>query len=175
MKKALFHRLGKCKEIKNFWENVLRWLSEMFKVNVALSAKLCRLGIYPKHFPYTTKQAQMLDFGLLQARRAFALCWKSTDAPIGKEDKGTAELLRIRTIDINLRGWREGLQQTLGTLHGTLTEGNMSFLNEFIGPPATVYSYIRFHLFLSLVFILFVLLVQSVDICVFLKNLRNWW
>ncbi len=53
----------------------------MFNAKVPLYAKLCVLGIYPKNFLQTLKQYTFLDFGLLQARRAIALCWKSMDVP----------------------------------------------------------------------------------------------
>lgn len=72
-KGTLFHCLWKCKHINKFWKDVLKCLSEMFQINVPLCAKLCILGIYPKDFPFTSNQTQMLDFGLLQARRAIAL------------------------------------------------------------------------------------------------------
>ena len=43
--------------------------------------KLCILGIHPRNFIHSAKQTKIFDFGLLQARRAVALCWKSVEAP----------------------------------------------------------------------------------------------
>lgn len=60
---------------------VIKCLSEMFNTRIPLNVKLSVLGIYPKDFIQTSKQTKLLDFGLLQARRAIALCWKSMDAP----------------------------------------------------------------------------------------------
>ena len=46
-----------------------------------LSDKLCILGIHPTHFKLAANQVKVLDFGLLQARRAVALSWKSLEPP----------------------------------------------------------------------------------------------
>ncbi len=53
----------------------------MFNSGVSFNPKLCVLEIYPKDFPHTSEHTKLFDFGLLQARRATALCWKSMDAP----------------------------------------------------------------------------------------------
>ena len=74
----------------------------MFNIKVPLNIKLCVLGIYPKDFKQTSKRTKLLDFGLLQARRAIALCWKSTDAPSLriwlKELSGSVGLERLTYI-----------------------------------------------------------------------------
>ena len=46
-----------------------------------LSDKLCILGIHPTHFKLAANQVKVLDFGLLQARRAVVLSWKSLEPP----------------------------------------------------------------------------------------------
>lgn len=80
-KGTLFHCQWECLKIQDFWKDVLKCLSDLFNTKVPLNAGLCLLGIYPKNFKRTLKQTKLLDFGLLQARRAIALCWKSMEAP----------------------------------------------------------------------------------------------
>lgn len=80
-KGTLFHCLWECPKIQHFWKDVIKCMSEIFNTEVPLNVKLCVLGIYPEDFIQTSKQTKLLDFGLLQARRAIALCWKSMDAP----------------------------------------------------------------------------------------------
>ena len=80
-KGTLFHCMWECSKMHIFWNEVMKCLSGIFKTTVPLSAKLCILGIYPKNFIQPAKLTKILDFGLLQARRAVALCWKSVDAP----------------------------------------------------------------------------------------------
>lgn len=80
-KGTLIHCVWECIEIKQFWNDVINCLSEVFYVNIPLSAKLCVLGIYPDNFSRTKSQKKLLDFGLLLARRAIALNWKKMEAP----------------------------------------------------------------------------------------------
>lgn len=74
----------------------------MHNTNVPLNAKLCLFGIYPKSFSESLKQTVILDFGLLQARRAVALCWSSMDTPsLGlwiKESPSCIDLERLTFI-----------------------------------------------------------------------------
>lgn len=80
-KGTLFHCLWDCWKIENFWKSVTQTLSSIVGVRVPLRATLCILGLYPKDFVINKKQATLVDFGLLQARRTIALFWKSVDAP----------------------------------------------------------------------------------------------
>ena len=80
-KGTLYHCLWECPKIQRFWNDVIKSMSEIFNIKIPLDVKLCVLGIYPEDFVQTQKKTKLLDFGLLQARRAIALCWKRMDAP----------------------------------------------------------------------------------------------
>ena len=58
-KGTIFH----CLLFKDFCKEVMKCLSEMFKIWVPLEPKLCVLGVYPKDFPHVSK-TRLLDFGL---------------------------------------------------------------------------------------------------------------
>ena len=73
--------MWECPKMQIFWNEVIKCMSGIFKITVPLSAKLCILGIHPRNFIHSAKQTKIFDFGLLQARRAVALCWKSVEAP----------------------------------------------------------------------------------------------
>ncbi len=66
----------KVQRSKTSGKDVIKCLSETFNTKVPLNMTLCVFGIYPKDFILTSTQTKLLDFGLLQARRAVALCWK---------------------------------------------------------------------------------------------------
>jgi len=80
-KGTLYHCLWECPEIQNFWKEVIKCMSNMFNIKIPLNVKLCILGMYPTDFIQTSRQIQLIDFGLFQTRRAIALCWKSMNAP----------------------------------------------------------------------------------------------
>ena len=84
-KGTLIHCLWECSKIQRFWKDIINCMSEVFKMKIPVCAKLCVLGIYPKDFVSTKKQIKMLDFGLLHARRAIALNWKSMEGPSVKQ------------------------------------------------------------------------------------------
>lgn len=46
-KLTLLHCLWKCLQIQMFWKDVIRCLTELFKVKVPLEVKLCIIGIIP--------------------------------------------------------------------------------------------------------------------------------
>lgn len=82
---------------------------------VPLNAKLCVHGIYPKNFLQASKQHIILDFGLFQARRAIALCWKSMDAPTLR--MWIRELSNCAgKTNVHCQGQTKRLYQALGTI-----------------------------------------------------------
>ena len=44
-KGTIFHCLWECSRIQDFWKEVIKCLSEMFKIWVPLDPKLCVLGV----------------------------------------------------------------------------------------------------------------------------------
>ena len=107
-KGTLLHCLWECPKIQKFWKDVIKCLSEVFNINIPLNVKLCVLGIYPVGFTQTAKQTKLLDFGLLQARRAIALQWKSMDAPSMKQwIKELSECIGLERLTYIVKGKRK--------------------------------------------------------------------
>lgn len=76
-KGTLIHYLWKCPKIQDFWKDVVKYMSRFLKQKfLSVPNSVCL-----EDFSQIYKQTKLIDFGLLQARRAIALCWKSTDAP----------------------------------------------------------------------------------------------
>ena len=80
-------------------------LSDVFNTTVPENAKLCVLGIYPEDFEQSVRQTKLLDFGLLQARRAISLYWKNMEAPtLGVWMKGLSESLGLERLTYISKG-----------------------------------------------------------------------
>lgn len=77
---TLFHCVLDCPKLKQYWKIILQTISDIVKV--PYEAKVCILGIYPQNFIINSKQATLIDFGLLQARRMIALYWRKLDIPL---------------------------------------------------------------------------------------------
>ncbi|PME06199.1 hypothetical protein A8A06_05290 [Escherichia coli] len=127
-KGTLFHCLWECAKIQNFWKDVIQCLSEMFNTKVPLNAKLCVLGIYSKNFLQTQKQYAVLDFGLLQARRAIALCWKSMDAPTMKMwMKELSECIGLERLTYIAKGKRKDFDKLWEPYINMMTNESVRF------------------------------------------------
>lgn len=95
-------------------------------MNVPFCAKLCILGIYPKDFPFTSNQRQILDFGLLQARRAIAFCWKSMDAPtLGMWTRELLSCIGLERLTYISKGKGKDFNKLWEPYMAMLTEENM--------------------------------------------------
>uniref|UniRef100_A0A3Q3BY06 Reverse transcriptase zinc-binding domain-containing protein n=1 Tax=Haplochromis burtoni TaxID=8153 RepID=A0A3Q3BY06_HAPBU len=55
-KGTLLHCLWECPKIQDFWKDVIKYLSEVFKVKIPLKGKLYVLGIYPREFKQSGKK-----------------------------------------------------------------------------------------------------------------------
>lgn len=77
----MFHCVWDCPKLKQYWKIILKTISNIANVKVPYEAKMCILGIYPQNFIINSKQATLIDFGLLQARRMIALYWRKLDIP----------------------------------------------------------------------------------------------
>ena len=75
------HCLWECPKIQMFWGKVVKCLSLLGKSNIPLRAKICILGIHPGDFNRTRMPMEMIDVGLLLARRMIASCWKNVEPP----------------------------------------------------------------------------------------------
>uniref|UniRef100_A0A3Q2QFJ0 Reverse transcriptase zinc-binding domain-containing protein n=1 Tax=Fundulus heteroclitus TaxID=8078 RepID=A0A3Q2QFJ0_FUNHE len=71
-KGTVHHCFWECHKIQKFWRDVIRHLSELFKVKVPLEVKICVLGIYPVEFKQSQTKTKLIDYGLLQAKRSVA-------------------------------------------------------------------------------------------------------
>lgn len=57
-KKHTLHCLWNCLKIQKFWKDVIKCLSDLFKVKVPLDIKLCVLGINPMEFKQSEKSTK---------------------------------------------------------------------------------------------------------------------
>uniref|UniRef100_A0A3Q3GBT7 Reverse transcriptase domain-containing protein n=1 Tax=Kryptolebias marmoratus TaxID=37003 RepID=A0A3Q3GBT7_KRYMA len=104
-KGTLLHCMWECLKIQKFWKDVIRCLSELFRVKVPLEVKICVLGIYPVEFKQSQIKTKLIDYGLLQARRSIALCWRSMDAPsMGLWKKEIANSLGLEKLTYIAKG-----------------------------------------------------------------------
>ncbi len=62
-----------------FTDRITKYLTKSAERKTTRASKSKGHVISPLDF--TLKQTKLLDFGLLQARRVIALCWKNMDAP----------------------------------------------------------------------------------------------
>lgn len=77
-KGSLFHCMWECSVVTVFWKKVLHLLSQIIGKVIPLDPGLCILNIYPKDFLPIANTRVLLDFGLLEAKRCIAKCWKET-------------------------------------------------------------------------------------------------
>lgn len=78
---TLFHCLWECDEIQKFWRRVIHYISQITSTLIPLNPKLCVLGVYPVNCILTSREFEMVDLCLLQARHSIAMCWKNVKGP----------------------------------------------------------------------------------------------
>lgn len=73
---TLYHCMWECNEIQTFWKNILVMIVKLTEGKIPCDLKLCLFHIYPVNFVVNTIKRKLIDFSLLQAKRAIALKWK---------------------------------------------------------------------------------------------------
>lgn len=73
--------MWQCKELQEFWKEVLDVISEMIGEYIPMDPKLCLLHIYPENVSVSASIQKLVDFSLLQAKRVVALEWKNIQRP----------------------------------------------------------------------------------------------
>lgn len=80
--------------------------SNISGVQVACSAKLCVLGIFPERFSASSKCKTLFNVGLLQAGRMIALPWRGT-----KESSAQAWMKEVAKLTYVNRGRVQELER----------------------------------------------------------------
>lgn len=91
---TLYHCMWECTEIQTFWKSILVMIGKLTEENVPCDPKLCLFHIYPVNFVVSASKRKLIDFSLLQAKRAIALKWK--------EMQGPSSILWIKEMTNNL-------------------------------------------------------------------------
>lgn len=80
-KGTLLHCLWECPEIRKFWTEVIKCISQITLNPVPDCPTLCILNLYPKDCMLNNKEKKITDLCLVQARRLISLCWKDVQSP----------------------------------------------------------------------------------------------
>lgn len=78
---TLYHCIWECNEIQGFWKEIIFMIGKLVEENVPLAPKLCLFHLYPVNLEVNARKRKLIDFSLLQAKRAIALKWKETQGP----------------------------------------------------------------------------------------------
>ena len=103
-KGTLFHCFWNCPEIRKFWNEVVKCISQMTLNPIPVCPELCILNLYPEDCVLNSKEKKMTDLCLVQARRLISLCWKDVKSPtIGRWLKELSTSLVLEKLTYTIK------------------------------------------------------------------------
>lgn len=103
-KGTLFHCLWECPVIKQFWNEVIKYISQMTLNPIPNCPTLCILNLYPMGCKLNSKERKLTDLCLLQARRLISLCWKDINRPsVGRWLKELSACLVLEKLTYTIK------------------------------------------------------------------------
>ena len=78
---TLYHCLWDCPKIREFWEEVIKQVSNISLTRLPVCPKLFIFGLFPTDLILSSAKKKMIYMCSLQAKHSIAISWKSMEAP----------------------------------------------------------------------------------------------
>ncbi len=101
----LSHMFAFCSKLQNFWNSFFKILSDVLGIELIVCPLIAIFGVPSRGQPLSWRQADVIAFASLLARRRILLSWTSPQPPtISVWLKDLVFFLKLKEIKYNIRG-----------------------------------------------------------------------